>query len=96
MPLLLVQSFVNTYEADTGVDLLADLDMGLPWLKEAGLLDSASVTTASWNGHARCEKASGPCSSRTLAVKCRAPRSSSRGRLGAASRLQPIVGEMAL
>ena len=45
MPLLLVQSFVNTYEADTGVDLLADPGAGLPWLKEAGLLDSESVTS---------------------------------------------------
>jgi predicted RNA-binding Zn ribbon-like protein len=38
MPLLLVQSFVNTWEADTGVDLLADPEAGSQWLEAAGLL----------------------------------------------------------
>ncbi len=46
MPLLVVQSFVNTYEADTGVDLLADLEAGPAWLKQAGLLNRAPVTGA--------------------------------------------------
>jgi len=46
MPLLLVQSFVNTYEADTGVDLLGDLDTGRTWLTEAGLLDGVPLTLA--------------------------------------------------
>lgn len=46
MPLLLVQSFVNTYEADTGVDLLDDLDTGRTWLTEAGLLDGVPLTLA--------------------------------------------------
>jgi predicted RNA-binding Zn ribbon-like protein len=46
MPLLVVQSFVNTYEADTGVDLLADLDAGPAWLTQAGLVNRAPVTTA--------------------------------------------------
>jgi predicted RNA-binding Zn ribbon-like protein len=46
MPLLLVQSFVNTYEADTGVDLLEDLDTGRSWLTEAGLLDGVPLTAA--------------------------------------------------
>ena len=44
MPLLVVQSFVNTYEADTGVDLLADLDVGVRWLREVGLAGGGSVT----------------------------------------------------
>lgn len=44
MPLLLVQSFVNTYEADTSVDLLGDLETGRTWLAEAGLLDRAPLT----------------------------------------------------
>ena len=44
MPLLLVQSFVNTYEADTDVDLLAELEAGRTWLTEAGLVNGTSVT----------------------------------------------------
>jgi predicted RNA-binding Zn ribbon-like protein len=44
MPLLVVQSFVNTYEADTGVDLLADLDAARTWLAAAGLLERAPLT----------------------------------------------------
>lgn len=46
MPLLLVQSFVNTYEADTGVDLLGDLETGRTWLTETGLLDGDPLTSA--------------------------------------------------
>jgi predicted RNA-binding Zn ribbon-like protein len=42
MPLLVVQSFVNTWESDTGVDLLADPDEGPRWLQEAGLLRSST------------------------------------------------------
>ena len=39
MPLLLVQSFVNTWEADTGMDLLVDdEDAAGVWLHETGLL----------------------------------------------------------
>ena len=38
MPLLVVQSFVNTWEADSGVDLLADPPAASQWLGEAGLL----------------------------------------------------------
>jgi predicted RNA-binding Zn ribbon-like protein len=41
MPLLVVQSFVNTWESDTGVDLLADPDEGPRWLQDAGLLRSS-------------------------------------------------------
>src|ERR1700733_8649580 len=36
-PLLLVQVFVNTWEGDTGIDLLADADTGASWLRAAGL-----------------------------------------------------------
>jgi predicted RNA-binding Zn ribbon-like protein len=43
MPLLLVQSFVNTYEADTGLDVFGHLDTGREWLREAGLLDRVSL-----------------------------------------------------
>lgn len=46
MPLLVVQSFVNTWESDTGVDLLADPDEGPRWLQEAGLLRSPAVDLA--------------------------------------------------
>jgi predicted RNA-binding Zn ribbon-like protein len=42
MPLLVVQSFVNTWESDTGVDLLADPDEGPRWLRDAGLLRSST------------------------------------------------------
>src|ERR1700722_16927085 len=39
MPLRLLQSFVNTWKGDSGVDLLADAEAGPPrWLEEAGLL----------------------------------------------------------
>jgi predicted RNA-binding Zn ribbon-like protein len=46
MPLLLVQSFVNTWEGDTGVDLLADTEAGSEWLEEAGLLRGTGVDLA--------------------------------------------------
>ncbi len=38
MPLLVVQSFVNTWEADSGVDLLADPPAANLWLRDAGLI----------------------------------------------------------
>ncbi len=41
MPLLVVQSFVNTWEGDTGIDLLGDPDSARRWLQEAGLLGAA-------------------------------------------------------
>jgi len=37
-PLLLVQAFVNTWEAETGIDLLASADSAAAWLREAGLV----------------------------------------------------------
>jgi predicted RNA-binding Zn ribbon-like protein len=39
MPLLLVQSFVNTWEGDTGIDLLDDRGSAESWLRGAGLLE---------------------------------------------------------
>lgn len=38
MPLLLVQSFVNTWEGDFGTDLLAEPGTARRWLSDAGLL----------------------------------------------------------
>ena len=47
MPLLLVQSFVNTRDLDLGTDLLAGRASASTWLREAGLLDpAASITVA--------------------------------------------------
>jgi predicted RNA-binding Zn ribbon-like protein len=43
MPLLLVQSFVNTWEAETGTDLLADLAPAEQWLEAAGLVDAGEA-----------------------------------------------------
>lgn len=44
MPLLRVQSFVNTWESDTAVDLLADPD----WLVLAGILPPGSPVDLEW------------------------------------------------
>jgi predicted RNA-binding Zn ribbon-like protein len=38
MPLLLVQSFVNTCEAEAGTDLLADAGTAHAWLSDAGIV----------------------------------------------------------
>ena len=48
LPLLLVQSFVNTWEGDSGVDLLADASAARPWLADTGLLTGTAAldTTA--------------------------------------------------
>src|SRR5271167_4867506 len=46
MPLLVVQSFVNTWEGDSGVDLLADPVAGPRWLREAGLVRGDDVDLA--------------------------------------------------
>jgi predicted RNA-binding Zn ribbon-like protein len=94
MPLLVVQSFVNTYEADTDVDLLADLDTGLPWLREAGLLARSSVTSAELERARRVRE-----SLRALLVHNAGGDAPSLAQLeplaavGAASPLQPIVGD---
>ncbi len=46
MPLLVVQSFVNTWEGDSGLDLLADPVAGPRWLEEAGLACGPDVDLA--------------------------------------------------
>ncbi len=46
MPLLVVQSFVNTWEGDSGVDLLADPVAGPRWLQEVGLVRGHEVDLA--------------------------------------------------
>jgi predicted RNA-binding Zn ribbon-like protein len=45
-PLLLVQSFVNTRDLDTGADLLADAGAAGDWLRQSGLLGPAAVAGA--------------------------------------------------
>jgi predicted RNA-binding Zn ribbon-like protein len=42
MPLLVVQSFVNTWEGDSGVDLLGDPPSASRWLRDTGLTDPGS------------------------------------------------------
>ena len=46
MPLLLVQSFVNTLDRDNETDQLARDDDARGWLTKAGLLEAAADTTA--------------------------------------------------
>ena len=46
MPLLVLQSFVNTWEGDSGVDLLRDPVAGPRWLRSAGLVDGTDVDLA--------------------------------------------------
>ena len=43
MPLLLVQAFVNTFEADSNTDLLREPDTARHWLAAARLTDAATV-----------------------------------------------------
>jgi predicted RNA-binding Zn ribbon-like protein len=94
MPLLLVQSFVNTYEGDTDVDLLTDQDVGLPWLMEAGLLDRGSITSAELEVARQVRE-----SLRALLVQNAGGDPPSPAQLeplvvlGAASRLQLMVGD---
>jgi predicted RNA-binding Zn ribbon-like protein len=46
LPLLLVQSFVNTWESDSGTDLLGDPASAGRWLADAGLVHSGLVPHA--------------------------------------------------
>ncbi len=46
MPLLVVQSFVNTWEGDSGIDLLGDPGSACRWLQDAGLLEEAGAEDA--------------------------------------------------
>ncbi len=43
MPLLLVQAFVNTFEADTNTDLLREPDTARHWFTAAGLAGAAAL-----------------------------------------------------
>lgn len=43
MPLLVVQAFVNTFEADTDTDLLSDPEPARRWFVEAGLIAHADA-----------------------------------------------------
>jgi predicted RNA-binding Zn ribbon-like protein len=45
MPLLVVQAFVNTWEGDTGTDLLLEPAMAQEWLQAAGLVDPGQAVT---------------------------------------------------
>ena len=45
-PLLLVQAFVNTLEADTGSDLLSGPETSHRWLWETGLLSEGALLTS--------------------------------------------------
>jgi predicted RNA-binding Zn ribbon-like protein len=47
MPLLLVQAFVDTFDADQGTDVLAHPDEARAWLADAGLRDPAPPSSAS-------------------------------------------------
>jgi predicted RNA-binding Zn ribbon-like protein len=46
MPLLVVQSFVNTWEGDSGTDRLADPGAAGRWLQEVGLLEGVDADDA--------------------------------------------------
>jgi predicted RNA-binding Zn ribbon-like protein len=46
MPLLLVQAFVDTLDADQGTDVLAHPDEAGAWLADAGLRDPGSLSSA--------------------------------------------------
>jgi predicted RNA-binding Zn ribbon-like protein len=50
MPLLLVQSFVNTLDRDNETDRLASDDDARAWLIEAGLLEAPAATRTSTDG----------------------------------------------
>jgi predicted RNA-binding Zn ribbon-like protein len=53
MPLLLVQAFVNTWEADRGTDLLLHTDSATAWMREAGLIGPDTTVAPTDLGLAR-------------------------------------------
>lgn len=57
MPLLVLQSFVNTWEGDTNVDLLDDPVEGPRWLRAAGLADGTGVDLATAQEVRECIRA---------------------------------------
>jgi predicted RNA-binding Zn ribbon-like protein len=46
MPLLLVQAFVNTYEADHDADMLDELESARNWMTRASLLDGRAALSS--------------------------------------------------
>ena len=88
MPLLVVQSFVNTWEGDSGVDLLADPVAGPRWLEQAGLAHGPDVDLAqareiresirallvqNGDGETRTRPTCAPCGPRRPAPACSRP-----------------------
>jgi predicted RNA-binding Zn ribbon-like protein len=92
MPLLLLQSFVNTWEGDSGVDLLAEGAAPLPpWLHDMGLPPGADVDLVRLRGIR--ESVRGLIVAQTSGV---APAADDVRVLRAAARdarLLPVVGE---
>jgi predicted RNA-binding Zn ribbon-like protein len=92
MPLLLVQSFVNTWEGDTDLDLLADESSAAAWLGDAGLLQGTL------DGESLVELRRAREAIRSLLVQHAggpAPTPDELGTLVAAAgrcRLEPVVG----
>jgi predicted RNA-binding Zn ribbon-like protein len=56
MPLLLVQSFVNTWEGDSGADLLGEAKPALRWLADTGLLEAGRGLDREELGRARAAR----------------------------------------
>ena len=98
LPLLLVQAFVNTWEGDSGFDLLADASAARPWLADTGLLTGTAAldATATLPPLVTCVKASAPFLSTMPAGRLR-PRpswsrcSKSGGLTGLLSRSGPMA-----
>ena len=83
MPLLVVQSFVNTYEADTGVDLLGDLAGVCRGSRTRGFWTAGFDARAPiWSRPARCVRACGRCWSTTPAATHRLAQLEPLGRPG--------------
>jgi predicted RNA-binding Zn ribbon-like protein len=53
MPLLLVQAFVNTYESDSGIDLLREASSAEHWFVSAGLFDAGTALAPEQLSNAR-------------------------------------------
>jgi predicted RNA-binding Zn ribbon-like protein len=91
MPLLLVQAFVNSFEADTDTDLLRELDTARGWFAAAGLLVDGDTVDSEELRVARQVRESVRA---LLAVNAGAPPPSERDLLPLttlAGRCQPLV-----
>ena len=93
MPLLVVQSFVNTWEGDSGTDVLADPASAARWLRDAGLLDERPRSRArTLPSCGRRGRRSAPCSSTTPGAWRRTGATIlALGALAQGCRLQPVV-----